>query len=49
MLNDPEAAELAALSDLAFNAADPAVRDHVALALNAFRRRIHSQRKGPPG
>jgi hypothetical protein len=37
MLNDREAAEFVALSDLAFNALDPAVLDRAAEALKALR------------
>jgi hypothetical protein len=44
MLSDRQAAEFAALSDLAFNATDPEVQRHAAEALSALRRRIQSQR-----
>jgi hypothetical protein len=47
MLDDRDTAEFAALSDLAFTATDPDVRDHAALALKALRRRIHSQNLQP--
>jgi hypothetical protein len=42
MLSDTNAAEFAALSDLAFTATDPEVREHAAEALKVLRRKIHS-------
>jgi hypothetical protein len=49
MLDDREPAELAALSDLAYNAIDREVRDHAAEALRALRREIYSHRTPPAG
>jgi hypothetical protein len=40
MLDNDQATKAAALSDIAFNATDPEVRLHAALALSALRRKI---------